>query len=106
MAVSGTWTAHGAALVANDMHLDLRLPNIWFRASLVYPGPDGAPRRVTGVTLPGAPAVVVGSNGHVAWGFTNSYGDFVDLVRLVEDGGGRATCGRPMGACRSTPSST
>lgn len=85
MAVSGTWTAHGAALVANDMHLDLRLPNIWFRASLVYPGPDGAPRRVTGVTLPGAPAVVVGSNGHVAWGFTNSYGDFVDLVRLVED---------------------
>jgi penicillin amidase len=85
MAVGGRLTAHGAALVANDMHLGLRLPNTWFRASLVYPGPDGAERRVTGVTLPGAPAVVVGSNSHVAWGFTNSSGDYVDLVRLVPD---------------------
>lgn len=84
MAVSGALTAHGAALVANDMHLGLSLPNVWFRASLVYPV-GGETRRVTGVTLPGAPGIVVGSNGYVAWGFTNSYGDFVDLVRLVPD---------------------
>jgi len=37
------------------------------------------------VTLPGAPLVVVGSNGHVAWGFTNSYGDWTDLVVLETD---------------------
>jgi penicillin amidase len=37
------------------------------------------------VTLPGAPVVVVGSNGHVAWGFTNSYGDYVDLIALDTD---------------------
>ena len=78
-AVSGDLTATGSAIVANDMHLGLRLPHIWFRASLVYGG-----RRVTGVTLPGTPLVVVGSNGHVAWGFTNSFGDFIDYVRLVE----------------------
>ena len=41
---------------------------------------------LTGVTLPGVPALVVGSNGHVAWGFTNSYGDWSDLVLLhIED---------------------
>ena len=78
-AVSGALTATGSAMVADDMHLGLRLPHIWFRASLVYGG-----RRVTGVTLPGTPLVVVGSNGHVAWGFTNAYGDFIDYVRLVE----------------------
>jgi penicillin amidase len=40
---------------------------------------------MTGVTLPGAPIVTVGSNGHVAWGFTNSYGDWTDLVVLETD---------------------
>ena len=78
-AVAGRLTETGSALVADDMHLGLRLPTIWFRASLVVGG-----RRVTGVTLPGTPLVVVGSNGDVAWGFTNAYGDFIDYVRLVE----------------------
>lgn len=84
-AVSGAHTASGRALLANDMHLPLRVPNTWYRASLVWPGADGGERRVTGVTLPGVPAVVVGSNGRVAWGFTNSYGDFTDLVVLEVD---------------------
>ena len=44
------------------------------------------PNRITGVTLAGTPAVVVGSNTHVAWGFTNSYGDWTDLVILEMDG--------------------
>lgn len=79
-AVAGGLSETGSAIVADDMHLGLRLPHIWFRASLAYGG-----RRVTGVTLPGAPLVVVGSNGSVAWGFTNSYGDYIDYVRLVED---------------------
>ena len=79
-AVDGTLTAHGGALVADDMHLGLRAPGIWFRARLRYRDPlaPGGAVDVSGFTLPGLPAVIVGSNGHVAWGFTNSYGDYAD----------------------------
>jgi penicillin amidase len=78
-AVSGARTRDGSALLANDMHLGLRVPNIWYRARLVV---DSGGIDVAGVTLPGGPAVVAGSNGRVAWGFTNSYGDFQDLIRI------------------------
>ncbi len=78
-AVAGDRARDGGALVANDMHLGLRVPNIWYRARLVVAA-EGLD--VTGVSLPGVPAIVAGSNGRVAWGFTNSYGDFQDLVRL------------------------
>jgi penicillin amidase len=78
-AVAGDRTRDGGALVANDMHLGLRVPNIWYRARLVVAADE---LDVTGVSLPGVPAIVAGSNGRVAWGFTNSYGDFQDLVRL------------------------
>jgi len=84
-ALSGTRTANGSAIVSNDMHLNLRLPNIWYRAALEYPSASGEMRRVVGVTLPGTPAVVAGSNGSVAWGLTNSYGDYLDLVQLRLD---------------------
>jgi penicillin amidase len=83
-AVAGAHTANGGALLANDMHLGISVPNTWYRLSLVFPGLDGE-RRVTGVTLPGAAFVVAGSNGHVAWGFTNSEGDWADLVLLEPD---------------------
>ena len=83
-AVAGDLSATGSAIVANDMHLGIRLPHIWFRARLVYPA-GGERRAVTGATLPGTPLVIVGSNGSVAWGFTNSYGDYIDYVRLVPD---------------------
>ena len=85
-AVAGTHTVHGGALLANDMHLGISVPNTWYRLSLVFPGVEGE-RRVTGVTLPGAPFVVTGSNGHVAWGFTNSEGDWADVVLLEPDPG-------------------
>ncbi len=83
-AVGGALTAHGAALVANDMHLSLRVPNIWFRARLRFAdaGAPGGRVDVIGATLPGTPAMVVGSNTHVAWGFTNSYGDWMDWVEV------------------------
>ncbi|AHX14190.1 peptidase S45 [Dyella jiangningensis] len=86
-AVSGNLTETGAAILANDMHLSLRVPNIWFRARLRYPDPTapGGQRDASGVTLPGTPALVVGSNGQVAWGFTNSYGDWLDWVRVQRD---------------------
>ncbi len=76
-ALAGSHTADGSSLVANDMHLGLDVPNVWYRASLVTAG-----ARVTGVTLPGAPFVIAGSNGRIAWGFTNAEGDWADLVVL------------------------
>lgn len=76
-ALAGARTANGAALLANDMHLALAVPNIWYRASLEWPG-----HKVTGVTLPGAPIVVAGSNGRIAWGFTNAGVDTSDLVAV------------------------
>lgn len=60
--VSGARTGGGAALMADDMHLSLRLPNTWYRLSLSYPE-SGRTRRLVGVTLPGVPMLVVGSNG-------------------------------------------
>jgi len=73
--VAGTHTVSGQPLLANDMHLGLRVPNTWYRASLVW-----GDHQVTGVTLPGVPIVVAGSNGHVAWGLTNAYVDTHDIV--------------------------
>jgi penicillin amidase len=85
-AVAGRFTATGAALVANDMHLGQRVPTVWYRARLrTLPG-EAAALDLNGVTLPGAPLLVAGSNGQVAWGFTNSYGDWVDVERLACDG--------------------
>jgi penicillin amidase len=77
-AVGGALTDTGRAIVANDMHLSHSTPNIYYRARLVVTGTSD----VTGVTLPGSPVVVAGSNGHVAWGYTNSYGDWSDAVLL------------------------
>ncbi len=86
-AVAGSRSSSGAAIVSDDMHLGLQLPNIWYRLALRFPDAQGAQRRVVGVSLPGAPPlVIVGSNGHVAWAFTNSYADTLDLVRLDTDG--------------------
>lgn len=86
--VSGQFTESGAAILANDMHLGIRMPNIWFRAGFKYLSAQGKQVQVNGVTLPGTPAMVVGSNRNLAWGFTNSYGDWSDVIVLTtnEDG--------------------
>ena len=81
-AVAGTDTASRDAILANDMHLGLRVPNVWYRMRLVVEDQD---IDVTGATLPGTPVIVIGSNRHVAWGFTNSRGDWVDLIILELD---------------------
>ena len=80
-AVAGARTSNGAGIVANDMHLDFRVPIIWYRARLRLDAPR--PLDLIGVTLPGAPTIVAGSNGHIAWGFTNSYGEFSRVIRLA-----------------------
>lgn len=80
-AIGGAQSAHGGAILANDMHLPLSLPNTWYRATLRYPSDKGL-RQVVGLTLPGTPLFVAGSNGSVAWGFTNGFADTLDLVEL------------------------
>jgi penicillin amidase len=88
-AVAGSHTRSGAALLANDMHLGLGVPNTWYRVRLLVADPVPAARRdLMGLTLPGAPIMVVGSNGRIAWGFTNSYGDWSDLVRVERSADG------------------
>jgi penicillin amidase len=83
-AVGGSLTASGAALIANDMHLGLRVPPVWYHARLriVAPGANTAGLDLNGVTLPGTPLLVAGSNGHIAWGFTNSYGTWLDVEEV------------------------
>ncbi|GAA3922357.1 penicillin acylase family protein [Luteimonas lutimaris] len=90
-AVDGTLTRDGRAIVADDMHLGLRAPGIWFRARLRYPDlrAPGGKIDVQGLTLPGLPAMIVGSNGHVAWAFTNSYVDTTDWKRVHPCADGR-----------------
>ncbi len=68
------------ALLANDMHLPLRVPNLWYRARLQYAGIT-----LDGITLPGVPGIIAGSNGYIAWGFTNAMADVRDLVVLETD---------------------
>jgi penicillin amidase len=96
-AVAGSRSQDGAAIVANDMHLGIQLPSTWYRLALQFPDANGKPRRMAGVTLPGAPLIIVGSNGHVAWGFTNSYGDYFDLVALEADPANPARMRTPDG---------
>lgn len=80
-AVGGALSAHGGAILADDMHLGLGVPNIWFRAQLSI-GEGALKRRIVGATLPGLPSMVVGSNGKIAWGFTNGYGQWFDWVAI------------------------
>ena len=72
--VSGDHTATGKPLLANDTHLELSIPPIWYEAHLTAPGYN-----VKGFTLPGAPLVVIGHNDRIAWGFTNNGADVEDL---------------------------
>jgi len=72
--VSGAHTATGKPLLANDTHLELTIPSIWYELHLTAPGWN-----VKGFTLPGAPMVIIGHNDRIAWGFTNNGADVQDL---------------------------
>lgn len=73
-AVTGKLSATGKPLLANDPHLALSVPALWYFAHLSAPGLN-----VIGGTLPGVPAVVIGHNDRIAWGFTNTAPDVQDL---------------------------
>ena len=72
--IGGAHTRSGKPILANDMHLALRAPSLWYLAALHAPG-----LAVTGVTLPGLPYVIAGHNRAIAWGFTNAMLDDADL---------------------------
>src|SRR5208282_1336009 len=72
--VSGAHTATGKPILANDTHLELSIPPIWYELHLTAPGFNAK-----GFTLPGAPLIVIGHNDRIAWGFTNNGADVQDL---------------------------
>ena len=84
--VDGTHTSSGMPLLANDPHLGFSIPAIWYLAHLEAPGLS-----VAGATLPGIPLVIVGTNGEIAWGVTNTGPDTQDLFieRLVPEDNSR-----------------
>lgn len=83
--LAGARTRSGAPLLANDMHLPMNMPCIWYENHLAAPDLE-----VSGVSLPGVPGVVAGHNHRVAWGFTMGFADVQDLylehLRRTEDG--------------------
>jgi penicillin amidase len=79
--VSSAFKSLGRAMLANDMHLPLQIPNSWYALSMTYKH-QGEARQTTGLTIPGLPVIAAGSNGAIAWGLTNVNGDWSDLVRL------------------------
>ncbi|MEO7523044.1 MAG: penicillin acylase family protein, partial [Ferruginibacter sp.] len=76
-AVSGSKTASGYPLLANDPHLDLSLPSIWYQIQLHAPGIN-----TYGVSLPGAPGIIIGFNQKIAWGVTNVAADVLDFYQI------------------------
>ena len=76
-AVSGSKTISGKPMLCNDPHLPLNLPAIWYENQLNTPTMN-----VYGVSLPGAPHVVIGFNDSIAWGFTNGYRDVKDFYTI------------------------
>jgi penicillin amidase len=75
-AVDGTMSAGGKPMLASDPHLAPKLPSLWYLAHL-----KAGDFEVMGATLPGAPAVVIGRNRHIAWGVTNVAADVQDLFQ-------------------------
>jgi penicillin amidase len=76
--LAGARTATGRPLLANDPHLNLGLPSLWYEIQLSAPGVS-----VYGVSLPGAPAVILGFNRKIAWGMTNGGDDVLDWYRVA-----------------------
>jgi penicillin amidase len=80
-AVGSKRTRDGHTLLAGDPHLDLSLPSIWYEAHMVVPGRLD----VYGVTIPGAPGIVIGFNRDIAWTFTNTEADVLDYYEETVD---------------------
>lgn len=78
--ISGALSATGKPLLANDPHLSIGMPSIWYQVDMhCKPKSDACPYEFAGFSLAGAPGVVLGHNDRIAWGFTFSYEDVMDL---------------------------
>ncbi len=77
-AVSPQKSASGYAMLANDPHLGLNLPSLWFLVHL-----NSSDQNVMGASLPGTPGIVIGFNERIAWGFTNAQRDLVDWYEVT-----------------------
>ncbi|WKZ61155.1 MAG: penicillin acylase family protein [Cyclobacteriaceae bacterium] len=77
-AVSGSKTQSGYPILCNDPHLSITLPSIWYAIQLNAPGIN-----TMGVSLPGAPGIIIGFNDSIAWGVTNAQRDLVDWYRIT-----------------------
>ena len=93
--LAGSRTRSGHPLLANDPHLKLSTPALWYFARLQAPG-----LRVAGATMPGLPLIVLGQNEHVAWGFTNTGPDVQDLYLEQIDPGDATQYRTPEGWAR------
>lgn len=78
-ALSGSRTKSGKPILCNDPHLGLNLPSLWYEVQMTAPGVN-----VYGVSLPGAPGVIIGFNENISWGFTNNYRDVKDFYLIKE----------------------
>jgi penicillin amidase len=86
--LAGSRTESGAPLLANDMHLLMSMPSIWYENHLVCEeAVGGGSLNLSGITFPGIPGIVSGHNGSVAWGYTAGFPDVQDLFveRLRRD---------------------
>jgi penicillin amidase len=84
--IAGSRTASGKPILANDMHLAIQIPSIWYEVALRGVTSEGkvertaeCPFQLRGFSFPGVPGVIAGHNDRIAWGFTNVGGDVQDL---------------------------
>ncbi|KJS18457.1 MAG: hypothetical protein VR78_04810 [Hoeflea sp. BRH_c9] len=77
--ISGERTQSGLPLLANDPHLGLMAPSIWYLAHLEVTQEFDEPRHLIGPSLPGTPYVLLGRGNDIAWGFTNTASDAQDV---------------------------
>ncbi|MGL4629880.1 MAG: penicillin acylase family protein [Leadbetterella sp.] len=76
-AISGSKSATGMPILANDPHQPVTLPSMWYQMQLFCPGMN-----VCGVSIPGCPGIIIGFNKDVAWGVTNTGGDMMDFYKI------------------------
>lgn len=74
----GTKTKSGRPILCNDPHLGLNLPSLWYEMQINTPSFN-----VYGVSFPGAPAIIIGFNDHIAWGVTNAARDVRDYYKIT-----------------------
>lgn len=81
--VTGSMSQSGMPLLANDPHLGVGMPSIWYQIGLhCQPVTEACPIEVSGFALPASPGVIIGHNASIAWGVTNAGADVLDLYRI------------------------